>query len=317
MNPFLNSVDIFKAAIKWKWHLLIIALISFIASVIFSGPTFIKPKYKSFAIVYPSNLIAYSTENSTEQLLQLLQSSDIREDIIKTFNLKVHYEIDTLQNEHSHTEVIKMYEDNISISKTEYESVKIEVWDTDPFIASSMIDSIINLGNKKARSLQREKSKEVLVISKNQLDRKKAEMDSMDNLIKNYSITYGLLDYKIQTQEYSKGYAKSVVSKSGKGLNEMKAMLKTLEEKGEDFNSLTEHVWRIRGTYNDLKVVYDNNLRDVTKELTYTNIVTNAIPADKKSYPIRWLIVAVSVSASLFLAFMILLLFSSKKLVTD
>ena len=173
MNPFLNSVDIVKAVIRWKWHLLVVVAVSMIASIIFSGPSFIKPKFKSFAIVYPSNLIAYSTESSTEQMLQMLQSSDVRQQIINSFHLMNHYEIDSSKNMHANSEVINIYNDNVTINKTEYESVQIEVWDTDPVLAAAMADSIIVLGDKKIRSVQREKAEEVLVIAKNQLDRKK------------------------------------------------------------------------------------------------------------------------------------------------
>jgi hypothetical protein len=313
MNPFLNSVDIFKAVLRWKWHLLVIALISSVASIVFSGPAFIKPKFKSFAITYPSNLIAYSTESSTEQMLQLLQSSDVREQIIRTFDLMKHYDIDSSKNVHAHSEAIKMYEENVNISKTEFESVKIEVWDTDPFVASAMIDSIILFGDKKARSLQRKKSTEVLVLTGDQVNRKKAELDSMETLLKDYSLKYGLLDYKIQAKEYSRAYALAVNSNNTKGINENKAMLKILAEEGEDFNSLTEHIWRIRGAYNDLKILYDNAYKDVKKELTYANVVTNPIPADKKSYPVRWLIVVISVATSLSVSFFILLMLGPQR----
>lgn len=317
MNPFLNSVEILRAVIRWKWHLVVVALISLVASVIFSGPFFIEPKFKSFAIVYPSNLIAYSTESATEQMLQMLQSSDVREEVITRFNLVSHYEIDSARNIHARTEVIKMYEDNVKIKKTEYESVEIEVWDTDPLVAADMVDSIIHLGNLKIRSLQREKAHEVLVITRNQLDRQKAELDAMEDTLERYTRQYGLLDFKIQAKEFSRGYANAITSNAGRGLNESKSMLKTLAEHGNTFNSLSENLWRIRGTYNDLKVIYDNALRDVTKDLTYTNVVTHPIVADKKSYPIRWLIVVISVAASLFIAFFVLVLFSSKKLLQN
>jgi capsule polysaccharide export protein KpsE/RkpR len=315
MNPFLNSVDIVKAVIRWKWHLLVVIVISLIGSIIFSGPSFIKPKFKSFGIVYPSNLIAYSTESSTEQMLQMLQSSDVRQQIIDGFHLMNHYEIDSVKNVHARSEAINMYNDNVIINKTEYESVQIEVWDTDPLTAAAMVDSIIVLGDRKIRSVQREKATEVLVIAQTQLERKKAEMDSMEAGIKNYNTKYGLLDYKIQAKEASRGYANSLAS--GRGLNEMKSMMKTLTESGEDFNSLTEHLWRTRGNYNDLKVLYDIAVRDATKFLSYSNVVTHPIVADKKSYPVRWLIVLISVAASFFVAFFVLLMFGSKELIKD
>ena len=77
---------------------------------------------------------------------------------------------------------------------------------------------------------------------------------------------------------------------------------------------MSEHLFRMRGTYNDLKVSHDVALRDVVKDLTYANVVTHPIVADKKSYPIRWLIVLISGSASFLLAFLVLLTFSSKKI---
>jgi len=231
--------------------------------------------------------------------------------VISDFNLMSHYGIDSVKNTHARTEVAKMYSENVTIDKTEYESVRIEAWDEDPMVAAAMVDSIIHFGNMKIRSLQREKAYEVFVIAKNQLELKKAEMEAMDDTLKKYSMQYGLLDYKIQAKEYSRGFANALTS--GKGLNESKAMLKTLAEQGNLFNAITENLWRVRGTYNDLKVVYDNAYRDVTKELSYTNEVTHPIVADKKSYPIRWLIVVISVGASLLIAFLVLLIFSSKE----
>jgi hypothetical protein len=243
----------------------------------------------------------------------MLQSSDVRQEVINMFGLMKHYDIDSVRNLHARTEVVKMYEDNVNINKTEYESVEIEVWDTDPLVAAAMADSIIVLGDLKIRSLQREKAHEVLVLTKDQLDRKTAEMNAMEDSVEKYSIQYGLLDFKIQAKEYARGYANALTSSSGRGLNESKTMLKMLADHGNAFNAMNENLWRVRGTYNDLKILYDNAVRDVTKELSYANEVTHPIVADKKAYPIRWLIVVVSVGASLFIAFFVLILFSSKK----
>src|SRR6187455_1432831 len=132
MSQFLNTADIIRSVIKWKKHMIVIGILSLVASVIFSGPYFIKPRFKSYAVVYPSNLISYSNESPTEQMLQLFQSSEIRRRIIEVFQLKKHYEIDTLNNAHQYTDVIKAYEENVSIKQTEYESVQITVMDEDP-----------------------------------------------------------------------------------------------------------------------------------------------------------------------------------------
>jgi capsule polysaccharide export protein KpsE/RkpR len=312
-NSFFDASEIINALNKWKKHLIIVGLISLAASILFSSPWFIKPKFKAYALIYPSNLIAYSNESATEQMLQLAQSSDIRDWVIEAFDLYSHYEIDTLKNKFFRSEAIKMYDENITIKKTEYETMEITVYDTDPLIASRMADSIIHYFDVKARQLQAEKSKEVLIISKNQLDQKGQQMDSMEAILKQYRTEYGILEYTEQSKEATRGYIKALSSGNGRGAAEAKRLIDALKDKGGEFNSLNEHLWRIRGDYNDLLMVYENAKRDVFKKLTYANVVTRPQPADKKSYPVRWLIVVISVGASLLVAFMTLLVFQARK----
>ena len=145
-----------------------------------------------------------------------------------------------------------------------------------------------------------------MVISKNQLDQKLAQMDSMEERLRKYRTEYGILDYKDQSKEAIRGYLRGLSGNNSRATTEAKSMMDALRDKGGEFNALNEHLWRVRGTYNDLKLVYENAARDVTKKLTYANVVSRPQPSDKKAYPIRWLIVLISVGSSLFLAFMIL-----------
>src|ERR1035437_5013354 len=129
MGTYLNSEDLFQLLIKWKKHLIIIGLATILISTIFSGPTFIEPKYKSFAILYPSNILPYAGENQSEQLIQLLQSDDIRRDVDSIFHLEKHYGIYTANDHYAQSHFMEIYRDNINFRKTEYESVEITVLD--------------------------------------------------------------------------------------------------------------------------------------------------------------------------------------------
>jgi capsule polysaccharide export protein KpsE/RkpR len=313
-NKFSNSSDLVQLAYRWRKPLFIVGMVSLVAAIIFSSPFFIRPKYKSFAIVYPSNLIAYSTESATEQMLQLAQSYDIRDKVINTFHLYEHYGIDTTRNKTFRSDVYQKYDENINIKKTEYESMDITVFDTDPLLASQIVDSIIHYFDMKARGLQVEKSYEVMLIAEEQLEYKKAEMDSLDSILHDYSKNYNILDFKSQSKEVTRAYMKNLTSASSRGLEESRQIFEGLKEKGTEFFSISENLWRVRGTYNDLKQVYENAKRDVYKKLTYANVVTKPFPSDKKSYPVRWLIVLISVGASLVLAFTVLLVINTKKI---
>ncbi len=307
MNNYFNNINSLKLINKWKFHLLIIVLISVILSIFFSSPAFIKPKYKSEAIIYPSNIIPYSSETATEQMLQLFMSTDIQKGIIKKFDLAKHYKIDTTKK-HFKTILKKELESNILIKKTEYESVAIEVLDVDPVIACNIIKEMINLFNLKARTLQRTKTKEVVIIYKNLLDKKKKEIDSIENRINHIRTEYNILDYALQTKEATRQYAKINSSKS-----HASKILKNLEDKGGEFILLNKYFENITNSYNETKLKYDKSLSDLSKELTYTNLITSPVPADKKSYPVRWLIVFITTLATLFFSIIIIAVIENHK----
>jgi len=297
MTNYFDNNNLLSIILKWKKPLIILSLLAMVVSAIITSPFIIKPKYKSFAILYPANIIPFGTETPTEQMLQVLQSDDIRNGIINRFHLYAHYKIDTISNLQFRTDMDHEFSDNVNVGKTEYESVKLDVLDIDPVVANDIVNSMILQFNKKERTLQKEKSIELVKIIKTQLDKKKAEMDSMEDAIKNIRVNYGILDYGLQTR-----YAtKEILHKGGDNgkKEETHDLIKSLKEKGGEFVSLNEHIYKVRATYDELKVQYENSLRDVEKDLTYSNVVTSPYPADKKTYPVRWLIMLISTCATL------------------
>lgn len=308
MNQYVESNRYFiNLVVKWKWHFITITAVSLIAAIILSSAFFMPPKYKSFALIYPSNIIPYSSETPSEQLLQLLESADIRNSVITKFNLAAHYEIDTTEDS-GFTKLINAYSSNVEVKRTQFNSIEIEVFDTDPKLASNMVMEIIHSLNVKARELQREKTKEVVLIFKNLMETKKRQVDSIDAVLQEYRVKYQLLDYEIQTEEVTKSYFKALSSGARKeNLKDIDVMMRNLEEKGGEYYKTKQTLDVTLKSFNTAKLDYDQALSDLNKELTYTNIVSKPFPADKKSYPVRWLIVLISVaSANFFLLFLIL-----------
>lgn len=313
MSSEYNTSEIFGLLVRWWKQLLIVAVVATVLSALFSSPFVITPKYKSFAVLYPANIIPMGTETPTEQMLQVLESDNIRDSITELYHLFETYGIDP-SGQSAQTALIREYQDNITFRKTEYESVVIEVMDADPVQARDIVNSIIFYFNRKERSLQKEKSMELVKILQEQVSKKKAEMDSMEAVLTNLRQDYGILDYSLQTEYATERYLE-VISTPGKqaGAKEIEPLLNALKEKGGEFMSLNEHLWRIRGGYNDLKEQLEAAVRDVEKNLTYCNIITNPVVADKKAYPIRWLIVVVSVLGTLLMTFLFLSVFENMR----
>lgn len=305
MSEYFDNTNIVKIVQNYQKQLLIICSAALILSGLFSAPWFIKPKYKSTAVLYPANIIAFGSETPDEQMVQVFQSDDIKTQIADEFNLYETYGIDTTNVKSYKTKLIREFNDNITINKTELVSVKIEALHPTPIVARDIVNRMIELFNQKERNLQKEKAMEVVTILKKQLNDKRMEMDSMDVMVRDIRVKYGILDYALQTEYATEG---ALISSPMQKANEqeVKTMLKNLQDKGGEFVALNEHLWRIRGTYNDLKVQYENALRDVEKNLTYCNVVTSPFVADKKSYPVRWLIVVVSTLSSLLFSLIVI-----------
>ena len=72
MSNYFDNTPLVKVIYKWKWHIITITLVAAILGAVFSGSKFITPLFKSSAILYPSNITAYSDETCTEQMIQIM-----------------------------------------------------------------------------------------------------------------------------------------------------------------------------------------------------------------------------------------------------
>ena len=316
MDSQFYQINLLQLLLKWKTHLAIILVLAVILAVVFSGPAFITPKYESFAVVYPSNIAPYSDENETEQMLQILQSKDITDSVIKIFDLAAHYEIDS-SYKYFHSTMMYEYSQNVSINKTPYEGVRIEVNDKDPVIASEMVWEIIDLYNKKVRQLHEEKFSEVVAMYERAVEKKEKYIDSLNQRLTRLSTEYGLTDFTAQAEQTTKGHLKTIDGTGSSRVDEreVKELKKNLEEKGSELLMLQNILIEETGKYVDLKDDYEKAYMDYDRKFTYTNVITKPFPSDRKAYPIRWLIVVISALASFFIAYMVILIIENQKLV--
>lgn len=290
---------------QWK-VLVIVGVVALIVSAILSGPSFIEPRFRSTATVYPVNLNSYSVETRTDQLLQLLESNSIRDTLIAKFDLMNAYDVDTA-TAGGYYALYNEFTDRVDINKTRYESVQIEVVDEDPRRARDMVKEMLQQVNLLARRLQREKSLEVLLIAQRALDHEKHKMDSVETRLNALRQDVGILSYESQVRELTKGYVRMVQAGVPKArMDEVLGKIRDLEQSGGEFRQLTELSDLFRTNYDRLLTEYERIYNDVTKQLTYTNTIIYPEVSDKKVYPIRWLIVSTSTLSALFLCFLLL-----------
>jgi hypothetical protein len=284
-----------------------------VLAAIFSGSAFITPMFKSYGIAYPANVDSYSDESETEQMLQIMNSQDIIDSVIEKFDLAKHYDIDK-NYKYFQSVLFEEYRQNVSISKTPYESVMVEVMDKSPDTAALMAASIFKFYDQKVEQLHKTKYKEVIDMYENQLAYKRENLDSLKQVLFVLGTEYGIFEYQYQSQEIMRGYLKTLTGQGADRVNtkEVQRLLDNIESKGGQLIEVIEMLQSESRAYVLIKQDYEMALRFYNADMTYSNMITRPFVADKKSYPIRWLIVVVVTIAAFVFAMLAILIIEKR-----
>jgi capsular polysaccharide biosynthesis protein len=303
MDNFFSSKNILDIILRWKMQLIVVVVAAVLLSALFSSPIFITPLFKSTCLLYPSNISPYSDESETEQSVQIFQSRDIRDSLVKRFNLAKHWGIDSGYKYFEST-LIWEYSQKVHVNKTQFEAVEIEVLDHDPMMARDIVQGMLDAYNNKIRAMHKSKFGEVVKNYNYIMGIKKGYLDSLRTRAQDLGLQYGLLDFQGQTREVTRAY----LSTGGGSVRsaEAKAMKKNMEEKGGEMLLLSEMLRAESDAFATMKLDADRALLDYNRDYTYVNVLSKPSVADKKSYPVRWLIVVFSTLSAFFLALLII-----------
>ncbi|HOR04897.1 MAG TPA: hypothetical protein PLG54_05215 [Bacteroidales bacterium] len=318
-----SSEKLFLFLSIWGKPLLIVTIIAFFASLIFSSSYFIKPKYKSTLIMYPvstssiskallsntygiqQDVLEFGAEEQAEQMLQILNSNLIRDRIIAKYDLANHYGIKP-REKYRLTKLYKEYENNITFRRTENMAIKVSVLDHDPQTAADIANDIAALFDSTKTAMQRERALKAFHIVEGEYLKKQAEIQQMeDSLVKLREL--GVFDYETQTEMINQQLAVEIARGNTRGIQALQAQLDVLARYGGAYVSIRNQLEFEKKQLSDLKAKYEEARVDAFEFLPQKFVVTTAYKAEKKSYPIRWLIVTLTVISSLFLATIIII----------
>ena len=306
MNELFDNQKYLLVIRKRFLHFMVIGVAAIVLSAIFSSPFFITPKFKSSARVYPINLAVMSTESETEQLLEIISSNDIKFRVFDSFQLNEVYGIPKEDPQYV-TNMLSEYNSNVSAKKTEFETVELSVLDEDPVRACRMCDSIIHYYNVKVREMHTVKNWEMVKILSDNIQLRTRERDSLLQLINQNRERYQILDFNTQVREVTRGYMEALAAgkENSPGGREIKKLYDNFSGKGGESLILERRFVITTQAIDSLKFLYDINLSEANKKITYCHVVEKPLPADKKAYPVRWMLVAMTLFSSLFLALLL------------
>ena len=300
---FSTIIDIIKKNIK----VFIVVIIAAAAlAVVFSGPYFLKPLYKSVAVVYPINIKPYSDESETEQLLQMFEAGAIRDTLIKKFDLYKRYDIKEGEQASKYYMQLE-YNDRVMSSKTSYESVVLEVFDESPDTARLMADEVLYQLNLKIREFYNKRGRDRSDAFKRQMDYQLAIIDSVEQQIKLLSEEKGLVQYESQARELVKGYIDSYgVNPNSDRTKDMRKWLDDLQGYGSILQSLQNISLYATEQYGELTKKHLDWRAIGYEEVSYLDVVVTPDIADKKVWPVRWMILVLSVGIASLITLIVL-----------
>jgi len=317
-----SSASLLFFILKWRKPLLIVMALTAVTSAAVS--LMITPKYLSTAIFFPANnsslskglmtedaqgkndLSKFGEEEQAEAMLQILNSDKIRWRLWGKYNMMKHYDIDPSEK-YAQTKLAKTWDDNVSFRRTEFNSIRVDVMDISPDTAALLANEIADLVDTMRNDMIHARAKAAYEIMDEEYNGLVTYMEELDD-----SLTVlrkkGVQDYQKQIESISAVYYEAIASgKSSKVINELEMQLDTLAKYGSASKSMTENLEFLRERLILLRGKYDEIKVDATKNLTWKFVVNEAVAAEKKAYPIRWLIVVVSTLASLLLAVLVII----------
>jgi uncharacterized protein involved in exopolysaccharide biosynthesis len=314
----MNSMDLIGFLWGNKKTLIIIGFIAAIVSSLVA--LIIEEKFESTVTLYPSKTSSvtfgevnnedqtvskFGEEEEAEQMLQILESAVIRENIVLKYQLLKHYEIDS-SGKYVYTELNETYSDNINFERNQNGAVLIKVLDKSPDTAALIANDIAALFDSTKNAMIHDRAITDYEIKKEKLKKLEHEMQDLRDTMSSLS------SIGVVTADAYQGLTDAMLKSPDKSTQlEYKEKIKMTELYGSTLKAFQIETEFLSERIATLKSSYEQAETDAKSFPSHKFTVERASPAEKKSYPVRWLIVVISTFSTLFFV-IILLLFKEK-----
>jgi len=307
-----DAIEIFIFLWKKKIPIGIITFLGIISSIIAAYT--IPEKYKSTATIFPAELVSstktvvqnskwdlteFAGEDETEQLLQVLKSNFIKDKLIEKFDLYNHYGVDK-NSAYPRTSVYEILNGSVFTRKNKYQAIEIEVLDENPEIAAQMAGEIIILLDTLMRKVKYQRSFDAYTSLNHEYKILQDSVKMYENILRKMRTEHGIVNFETDADRYIEAYAKGIAYNRLTPTAEKKLLTKidTLSKYGAKYETISEYFLNLNG-----RVSAISNRLFQLREILNTNLSNNyildaPIVSEKKSYPVRWMIVVLSTIAA-------------------
>ncbi|NNC96400.1 MAG: hypothetical protein HKN92_12650 [Chitinophagales bacterium] len=297
MNNNFTLIEAVRIILKWKNLILGLTLLSGIISA--AVALWILPVYyKSTSSLYPLNqgitdrstLFAtqasesrvdyFGTKNDANRILSLANSAPIVDFMVNHFELAEHYRIDKDKKFWRH-KAKKKFKKNYSAIKTERDAISITILDEDPVKAAEMVNLLVSKID--------EFNKQPVIENKIKLNKLfKSKLDDKQEQVRILTDSVAFLSQKYNIKETIVNEDIVVRGNDSKGVELFKVVKQKQLNTLEDLNTLST-----------LSEQYEISAKENVPSIY---VLEKAYVADRKSKPIRSLVVLTTMLITFFTA---------------
>lgn len=310
-----NSSELITFLWSKRKALIIVTVAALLVSIGIS--LMMTPYYMSRAVVFPTksnsvdfnsnsrnSVVEFGDEADAERLLQVLISPEIRDSLTAMYGLYAHYDLDT-SDAHAKFEFQKAYEGNFKFDRTRYNSINIDVYDTDPEMAADMANDIVRLVDTVLNRMIRQRAVGPMWAVQSEVELIKEEMGDYSDKLKSLSDS-GVVSKDERGNMYA-DYLEALKAKRFDLATEIKRKINATQAYAADYD-----IYSNLSEFFSLRYSNILDVNDQARQYAHTNIQQTirhsmAEVPDKKAKPKRAIIVLFTTFSVLIFAIFILL----------
>jgi uncharacterized protein involved in exopolysaccharide biosynthesis len=194
----------------------------------------------------------------------------------------------------------KIYEENITCNRTDFNSIKVVVMDPSPEMAAELANGIVDLMDQMKHEVQQKVAKQIYEIVEKEYSAKLNYTDSIKTRLRELGAE-GVYDLTNQAKGLSE-----VIGKTGSNAFTEKEKLKLGKYGGEVFMLITMLELEAENL-SLLKTKYDQAKVDLNGQLSNVFVISKGAVANTKAYPRRLLTGIISALAAFVLGCIVII----------
>jgi tyrosine-protein kinase Etk/Wzc len=310
----LSLMDFLKLSWQKRKLLFIIGFCTAIGASIVA--MFIPVYYKSTTTIFPvklsqapvnetalrrGNIMDFGETGEAEQTIEILNSNRLVERLIDKFDLYSHYGF-TKGEALARTEVMKQYYGNVDVKRNKFNTISITVWDKNAQMAADIANTITAYLDTIKYEITQVRAKSLINNLNIQAAKQQIVVDSVKALLTTFT-EKGVMS-QFQRGYLIQAYAEASLAEK----NRLKQLVEENIKYGEDFDRVERSYERELESQTIINKYLIQAKADADVMFSQKFIVEDALVPEKKSYPLRMVLVLVSVISSIVIALMLFII---------